>query len=91
MQEAIVDQFLHFDPITLIAILVGIVGGWYTLRNNSKWHTEWIKKHSKECDDYTKLNNEILSELQQSNARLTTLTEGHHERIARIETQLDRR
>ena len=70
------DELLKFDPIEVIVIVCGFIGTWYTLRADSKWHTEWIKKHSTDCDEQRKANIEIL-------------TEGHHERLGRIETRID--
>ena len=83
-------DLLHIDPINLIIVVSGIIVIWTTLRNDSKWHTDWIKKHSAECDELRKANNEILNELRTSNEHLSTLTESHHERLGRIETQMDR-
>ena len=83
------DELLKFDPIEVIVIVCGFIGTWYTLRADSKWHTEWIKKHSTDCDEQRKANNEILAVLRASNERLCALTEGHHERLGRIETRID--
>lgn len=80
----------HFDPVNLIVVLLAAAGAWFSLRNDSKWHGEWIKRHSIECDEREKTTIRILSELQNSNAHLTTLTSGHHERIQRIENSMDR-
>jgi len=84
-----VDQLLKFDPVEVVVIALGFIGTWVTLRNDSKWHTAWIKKHSTECDEQRKANNEILTELRTSNAHLCTLTESHHERLVRMETRID--
>jgi hypothetical protein len=81
----------HFDPITIGIIVAGFIGTWAVLRNDSKWHSDWIKKHSAECDEQRLLNTAIFTQLKESNARLTVLTEGHDHRLERIENQMDRK
>src|SRR3990167_4071313 len=83
-------DLLNFDPITLIVVLGGFIATWATLRGDSRWHTEWIKKHSKECDEQRKANNEILTELRASNTHLVTLTTTHHERMGKIDDEIIR-
>ena len=84
------SEFLHFDPINLVVVIVGIVAAWVTLRNDSKWHSTWIHEHSKECDEQRKANNKILTELQTVNAQFATMAQAHDHRIDRIEQHLDR-
>ena len=74
----------------MLVLVGGSIGAWYTLRNDSKWHSEWIKKHTEESDAREQKTTEILSALLTTNAHLTTLTEGHGQRIDRIEHSIDR-
>lgn len=83
-------ELLHFDPVTLIVLISGFIGTWATLRKDSSWHTAWIKKHSDDCDIQRKQNNDILTSLRASTAQLVTLTDGHHERMNRIDDELIR-
>ena len=82
-------EFLHVDLLNLVALVAGIIVMWTTLRNDSKWHTAWIRKHDTECDEQRKVNSRILTELQTANAHLATLSESHGSRIERIENQMD--
>lgn len=89
---------LHFDPLNAVLILLAIVAsykGWIStqthLENESKWHTEWIKKHSEECDQRDRNYTAIIIELQKSNSHLTTLTEADGKRLDRIEASIDKK
>ena len=84
------QELLHFDPLTVAILVIGFIGTWYTLKSDSKWHTEWIKKHSAECDAREATTTKIFAELTTSNAKLTTLAETHDHRLERVEGQLDR-
>ena len=93
----VIESLFHFDPLNVVLLVLGMIGAWYSLRDKVSastkdiaWHSEWIKKHSVDCDEQRRLNNEILASLRESTMRLTTLTESHHERIARIEGREDR-
>lgn len=86
-----VTKLLHFDPVNAGIVIVGIYVVYLLLQKDSGWHTEWIKKHDAECDLRRKESAEILVELRESNARLCTLTEGHHDRIGRLENQMDKK
>jgi hypothetical protein len=88
----------HFDPFNAFLVLIAILAsyrGWIStqasLKKDSDWHSEWIRRHSDECDERDRTYIGLLIELQKGNAHLTTLTEGQGERIARIETQMDRK
>ena len=83
-------DWLHFDPIQTVLVSVAAIWAWFKIRADSEWHTEWIKRHSDECNDRDERTTKILIELQTSNAHLVTLTEGHNDRINRIEHQMDR-
>jgi hypothetical protein len=74
---------LHFDPVTIAVILAGFIGTWYTLRSDSKWHSEWIKTHDKECDENKRQTAAILAEL-------TQIAKDHGGRLDRVERHLDR-
>lgn len=82
-------DLFHIDPLTAILVLVGFVGMWYTLRNDSKWHTEWIKKHDMECDEQRITTNRLITEIQSTNSRLVTLAEAHGDRLNRVEHYID--
>ena len=82
-------EFLHVDILNLVVVIAGIIVMWTTLRNDSKWHTQWIRKHDTECEEQRKANAKILTELQTSNAHLATLTESNGHRLNRIENQMD--
>ena len=84
-----IGELLHFDPITLVVLLAGIIGGWYTLKNNSAWHGKWIAEHDKECRERERNISSILSEISICNSRLTTLAEAHEVRLLRIERMQD--
>lgn len=87
-------ELLHFDPITLITVVIAFLGNQYVgsllNKKDSKWHSDWIRKHSAECDEQRKENSEILTELRTGNATLAALVTSHNDRIGRIETQMDR-
>lgn len=83
-------EFLHFDPITLLVLIVGLIGGWTTLKNNTSWHSKWIRKHDEECNEYKVRANEILTELKVSNERLAQIAVNNTQRIERIEHQMDK-
>jgi hypothetical protein len=89
MDEAVKESLLHFDPITLGVLLVGIAGGWYTLKNTTKWHTSWIKDHQKECDKREETYTRMFNEIQVSNATLTAIASSTTHRVDRIEQQMD--
>lgn len=82
-------DLLHFDLVTVVVLLAGFVGTWYTLKSDSRWHTAWIKKHSEDCDEYRKGNAELLTAIRTTNAHLVTLTEAHDHRLERLEQQSD--
>lgn len=81
------EKLLHFDPVNLLMLLVGVGFIYATLRSDSQWHTEWIKRHSSECDAKDKLITEILVELRTSNARLIELTAFHSAGLAKLEEE----
>lgn len=89
---------VHFDPLNAVLILIAIIAGYRAfisretaLEKDNAWHSEWIKKHSTECDQRERAYMGILAELKAGNAHLTTLTEGHGERLSRIENNLDKK
>jgi hypothetical protein len=89
---------IHFDPFNAVLILIAIGTGYRAyvstqskLKTDTDWHTEWIKRHDEECDQRDRSYTALLGELQKSNAHLTTLTEGHTQRLGRIENTLDKR
>lgn len=84
------ENLTHFDPINFIVLVGGFIWAWFTLIRDSRWHSNWIKKHSAESEEQRKLNTEILTELQTTNARMVTVVEGHEKRIDRLESQVDR-
>ena len=84
-------DYFHIDPVTILILLVGFITTWVTLKKDSGWHTAWIKKHDRECDEQRKTNNKMLGELQTTNAHLATLTEIHEKRLDRLERQTDQR
>ncbi len=86
-----VGEWLHFDPITLAVLIAGIIGGWYTMKNSTTWHTEWIKKHDAECEEHRKVYNHILTELQISSGRLTEISSHTAHRVERLEALFDKR
>lgn len=83
-------ELLHFDPITLLVLIGGFIGTWTSLRKDSSWHTQWIQKHSEQCDEQRKQNNDIITSLKASTAQLVTLTDGHHERMNKIDDEVVR-
>lgn len=83
-------ELLSSNLITILLISIGFIGTWYTLKSDSRWHTTWIKKHSEDCDEYRKINAEVLTEIRTTNAHLVTLTEAHDHRLGRLEQQADR-
>ncbi len=84
-------ELFHFDPLTLVVLLIGFIGAWYTMKSSTAWHTQWIKKHDAECDEQRDANNRIFRELQTANAHLGTMAEGHEKRLDRIETAIDKK
>ena len=84
------SNLIHFDLLNLIVVVVGLIGAYFTLVRDMRWHTEWIKKHDAECDEQRKNINAVFSELKTSNSHLSTLVDSHHDRIVRIENQIDR-
>jgi hypothetical protein len=90
------ENLLHFDMLNAVLILIMGIGAYraFITRNTNfaesiKWHSEWIKKHSTECDARDKATTDILSELRTSNQHLVTLTEAQGHRLDRIEMQQD--
>ncbi len=83
-------EYLHFDPVTLLVLILGFIGTWVTLRNDSKWHGAWIKKHAKDCEDLNASYGKMFTELQVGNAKLGQLAEQSAHRIDRIENFMDR-
>lgn len=83
-------HFDHIDPVMLVIVASAFIGQWYLQKGTSKWHTEWIQKHDKECDERRETNNTILVELKTANSHLVTLTEAHGHRLDRIESIQDR-
>ena len=84
------QEFLHFDLVNLVGMVVIAIAAWVSMKNTLSWHTTWIKKHDQECDEQRKINNKILTALQTTSAHLATLTEGHEKRIDRLERTEDR-
>ena len=76
------QELLHFDPLTVVILIGGFIGTWATLKKDSRWHTSWIKRHEDECKEYKIEQNKIM-------ARLVTLSESHEKRIDRIEKHED--
>lgn len=84
------SEYFHVDPVNLVVVVAGIIVMWTTLRNDSKWHSTWIKKHDKECDEQRKANNKILGELTVSNEHLSTLADSQSKRQDAFEAELIR-
>ena len=83
-------EYLHFDPVTLAVVILAAIGGWYKVSNSSDWHTDWIKKHERNCDDYKRAQSQILTELQVSNARLAEISLHSTQRLDRLEDRMDK-
>ena len=79
----------HFDPANAAIVILCALFLWLLFGRDVRWHSAWIKKHSTECDEQRKQNNEILTELRTTNARLATLADVHCDRIERLEHQVD--
>lgn len=82
-------ELLHFDPLNLIVVVLAAVGAYFTLQRDSKWHTQWIQKHDKECDEQRTINTGLFTELKSMSAHLATLTEAHEKRLDRAENYID--
>src|SRR5262249_32193700 len=67
------SSLFHIDPVTIVVLIIGFGRSWYSQRSDVKIATSWIKHHQEECEELRKANNEILSELRETNARLTAL------------------
>ena len=83
-------DLFHLDPITIVIVLAGVIATWTALKKDLAWHSSWIARHEKDCHELRTSNSQIISELRESNARLSTLTIGHAARIDRLEDQVDR-
>ena len=83
-------DLLHFDPITVIIVITGVIVTWANLRKDSKWHGAWIKKHSEECDRREGQVTSVLLEMRTSNVHLETLVTAHHDSIQRIDGEIVR-
>lgn len=81
----------HVDPITLVVVVCGFLATWITLKNDSKWHTSWIRKHDAECDEQRIMNNKLFTELQVTSGKLTEIAQSNNHRLDRLEIQADRR
>lgn len=95
------DAF-HVDAVNLLVVAAGGIWYWYkVLRSKQRKddhfgdmltsQRKWNEDHQLECDESRRSLNDILIALRESNARLTTLAESHHDRLDRIEDRLDRR
>lgn len=84
------SEYFHVDPVNLVVVIAGIIVMWTTLRNDSKWHSSWIKKHDKECDEQRAANNTILTKLTVTNEHLSTLSEGQTKRLDFIDEEIVR-
>lgn len=84
-----VKELFHFDPINLGAMVVIAIGAWATMRNTIAWHTKWITKHDKECDELRKEQSRILSAVQATNSHLATMAENQEKRLDRVEHYVD--
>jgi len=78
-------------------ICTGIIIGWANLKKDSRWHTEWIQGHVKECRDLERENSRredevgrVLEELRIVNTRLATLVDSHHESIRNHDEEIKR-
>lgn len=86
MEVSGLAEYMHFDPITLVAFGIGGVVIWTQLRSTVKWHTAWIAQHEKDAKE----RDAILGAVRTTNEKLTVLTEAHDHRLERIENTIDR-
>lgn len=77
------ENWFHFDPIQVVLIVASAVTIWTQLRSSVKWHSEWIKKHDRECD-------ELRSSQKGINEKLTVLVDTHCDRLERLENWRDK-
>ena len=89
------EQFAHFDPLNFIVVLGAVLAAWYKfLRKGDAIKTtvdslaRWSEKHASECDETRKTNSAILSELRESNTRLSTIASNHHERMEKTDDEI---
>lgn len=87
----------HIDPVNLIVVLATAIGMWIKFFRKEALTDQtiqelvaWNRQHGQECNEMRKQNNQILTELQVSNAKLTQIAESQGQRIDRLERLTDK-
>jgi len=90
MDKETLESLLHFDPVTILIVVAGVIVIWTRLKDSVKWHSDWIRKHDTLCTEHKKDLNKVLTKVESNQTRLITLAEGHSERIDRLEIWRDK-